>query len=86
MFWTVGEPKVFVVNTKDGGGEGELNALSDTVDLEAKIEKKEDGLYIATLTPHAEGRHRVALMYGGIDIPGGTFDFEVFLLKLRVIC
>ncbi|CAG9538291.1 unnamed protein product [Cercopithifilaria johnstoni] len=74
-FWTAGEPKVFVVSTKDGG-EGALNVLTDNVDLETKIEKKEDGFYIVTLTPHVEGQHRVALMYGGVDIPDGTFDFE----------
>ncbi|KAL3998459.1 Filamin/ABP280 repeat family protein [Acanthocheilonema viteae] len=74
-FWTVGESKVFVVNTKDGG-EGALNALSDSVDLETRIEKKEDGFYIVTLTPHAEGRHRVTLLYGGVNIPDAIFDFE----------
>lgn len=82
-FWTAGEPKVFLVNAKNGG-EGTLNVLSNRIDLETKIEN-ENGFYTATLTPHTKGQHRVVLMYGGVDIPGGTFDFEVFLLKLNVV-
>uniref|UniRef100_A0A0R3RZ00 Filamin-A n=1 Tax=Elaeophora elaphi TaxID=1147741 RepID=A0A0R3RZ00_9BILA len=74
-FWIAGEPKIFVVNVKNGG-EGALNVLSDSVDLETKIEKKEDGFYIVTLTPHSEGRQQVVLSYGGVDIPDGIFDFE----------
>uniref|UniRef100_A0A1I7VY84 Filamin/ABP280 repeat family protein n=1 Tax=Loa loa TaxID=7209 RepID=A0A1I7VY84_LOALO len=74
-FWRSGEPKIFLVNTKNGG-KGALSVLSDRVDLETKIEKKEDGFYTATLTPRTEGQHRVVLMYGGVNIPGGTFDFE----------
>ncbi|OZC12621.1 hypothetical protein X798_00252 [Onchocerca flexuosa] len=74
-FWTVGEPKVFVVNTKNGG-EGALNILSNNIDLETKIEKNMDGLYTAVLTPKTEGQHRIMLIYGGVEIPGGTFDFE----------
>nr|CDQ02091.1 BMA-FLN-1, isoform a [Brugia malayi] len=45
----------------------------------------EDGSYTVTLTPHAQGQHRVMLMYGGVDIPGGTFDFEVSVLKLNIV-
>ncbi|EJW78001.1 hypothetical protein WUBG_11092 [Wuchereria bancrofti] len=74
-FWTIGEPRVFVVNAKNGG-KGALNVLCERADLEIKIDKNEDGSYTITLTPHTQGQHRVMLTYGGVDIPGGTFDFE----------
>uniref|UniRef100_A0A915PPA4 Calponin-homology (CH) domain-containing protein n=1 Tax=Setaria digitata TaxID=48799 RepID=A0A915PPA4_9BILA len=72
---TVGEPKVFVVNAKNGG-EGALSIRSDKNDLETKIEQNKDGFYTVTVTARSEGQYRIVLMYGGIDIPGGTFDFE----------
>lgn len=83
-FWIVGEPKVLLVNTKNGG-EGALNILSNKIDLETKIEKNMDGLYTAILTPKTEGQHRIVLIYGGVHIPGGTVDFEVSLLKLNLV-
>uniref|UniRef100_A0A915Q2T4 Calponin-homology (CH) domain-containing protein n=1 Tax=Setaria digitata TaxID=48799 RepID=A0A915Q2T4_9BILA len=74
-FWTIGEPKTFRVNA-NGGGEGALNIVSDRDDLEVKVEEQNDGYYLVTFTPHHEGPHRIALMYGGIDIPNGAFNFE----------
>ncbi|EFO21517.1 hypothetical protein LOAG_06969 [Loa loa] len=75
-FWIIGEPKTFKVNAKCGG-EGALNIVSDRDDLEVNIEEQNDGNYLITLTPHHEGPHRIALMYGGVEIPNGTFSFEV---------
>lgn len=75
-FWIIGEPKTFKVNA-NYGGEGALNIVSDRDDLEVNIEEQSDGYYLVTFIPHNEGPHRISLMYGGVDIPNGTFSFEV---------
>ncbi|MCP9257858.1 FiLamiN (Actin binding protein) [Dirofilaria immitis] len=74
-FWIIGEPKVFMINAKNGG-EGALNILSNMINLESKIEKNEDGIYTVTLIPHTVGQYRIVLMYGGVSIPGAIFDFQ----------
>ncbi|KAM3720424.1 Filamin-A [Dirofilaria immitis] len=74
-FWIIGEPKVFMINAKNGG-EGALNILSNMINLESKIEKDEDGIYTVTLIPHTVGQYRIVLMYGGVSIPGAIFDFQ----------
>ncbi|KAM3726784.1 Filamin-A [Dirofilaria immitis] len=74
-FWIMGEPKTFKVNA-NSGGEGALNIVSDRDDLEVNVEEQDDGYYVVTFIPHHEGPHRIALMYGGVDIPNGTFNFE----------
>uniref|UniRef100_A0A8R1XX00 Calponin-homology (CH) domain-containing protein n=1 Tax=Onchocerca volvulus TaxID=6282 RepID=A0A8R1XX00_ONCVO len=74
-FWMIGEPRTFKVNTKYGG-EGALHIVSDRDDLEVNVEEQIDGCYLVTFTPHHEGSHRITLLYGGVDIPNGTFNFE----------
>uniref|UniRef100_A0A158Q7V9 Calponin-homology (CH) domain-containing protein n=1 Tax=Elaeophora elaphi TaxID=1147741 RepID=A0A158Q7V9_9BILA len=74
-FWTIGEPKTFRVNAIHGG-EGALSIVPDGDDLKINVEEKYDGYYVVTLTPHREGPHRVVLLFGGVDIPDGTFCFE----------
>ncbi|OZC08192.1 hypothetical protein X798_04808 [Onchocerca flexuosa] len=74
-FWIMGESRTFKVNTKYGG-EGALNIVSDRDDLEVNVEEQNDGCYLVKFTPNHEGPHRITLLYGGVDIPNGTFNFE----------
>lgn len=62
-----------------------MNIVSERDDLEVKIEEQDGGCYLVTFTPHGEGIHRVSLMYGGVEIPNGTFNFGVSKSNFTVI-
>ncbi|VIO86121.1 Filamin/ABP280 repeat family protein [Brugia malayi] len=74
-FWIIEEPKTFKVNA-NCAGEGALNIVSDRDDLKVNVVKQNDGCYLVTFTPHHGGPHQITLLYGGVEIPNGTFSFE----------
>lgn len=73
-FWIVGDQKTVTINAKNGGG-GSLNILCNKLDLSTNTEY-DDGIYTVTLAPRSRGFHQVAIMYGGVEIPGGSILFE----------
>ncbi|VDM12810.1 unnamed protein product, partial [Wuchereria bancrofti] len=74
-FWIIEEPKTCKVNA-NCAGEGALNIVSDRDDLKVNVVEQNDGCYLVTFTPYHEGSHKITLMYGGVEIPNGTFNFE----------
>ncbi|VDN01002.1 unnamed protein product [Thelazia callipaeda] len=73
--WIVGESKTFKVNVCYGG-DGTLSIASDREDLEIDVQEEGKGYYLVTFTPRKEGSYQIALLFGGVAIPSGTFNFQ----------
>uniref|UniRef100_F1KQ16 Filamin-A n=1 Tax=Ascaris suum TaxID=6253 RepID=F1KQ16_ASCSU len=79
--WGEGESKRFAIDV-GGAGSGAVSVLSSPEgEVKTDIQKVEDCLYYVTLTPLTVGMHRVVLLYGGREIPGGVVWFECLPLS-----
>lgn len=83
--WGEGESKRFAIDV-GGAGSGAVSVLSSPEgEVKTDIQKVEDCLYYVTLTPLTVGMHRVVLLYGGREIPGGVVWFEVLSYFLQIM-
>ncbi|XP_061544524.1 filamin-B [Phycodurus eques] len=75
----VAQPAEFTVNAKDAGN-GPLKIMAQDAEglpVEVKVRSKGEGRYSCSYTPASGLKHTLAVVWGGVSVPGSPFRVNV---------